>query len=171
MDKRILVVVFGVLLAAPILGLAAVTSPNLWPTGYWGGGPTAPGGGLVSCTGNPYSDFTTKPPTPNPNFCKSITDLIQTFVNVVYFGITLALFVFAPISFAIGGVLILTAGGSPLEVLTGGARGNPQNLSMGKKIISSTVWGVVIVLGAFVIVRIFIWILGIKEGVIGGFGL
>jgi hypothetical protein len=134
------------LAAAPFLSSAA-TQPSIWPTGYWGP--------FVSCTGNPYSDLSTNPPTPNSKFCKSLDDLIQTFLNVVSFGMTIVLFILAPIFFVWGGVMILIAGASP------------ERLANGKKILTGTVIGVAIILASYLILSLFVGLLGASG--IGGF--
>jgi len=130
------------------------TSPSLWPSGYWGRNPP-----LISCTGlygasgvtYPNQQGATKP-------CTSLNDLVQTFINVIYLGITIAIFVISPISLAIGGIFIIVGGA------------NPGLLSRGKEILKFTVIGIVIVLIAFLLVKTFIAVLGIKKGLIQGFG-
>lgn len=76
--------------------LSFAHTPSIWPAGYWG----AP---LVSCSGD----------TKSSNPCISLCDLTHTFLHVVYFGMTLVVFVFTPIFFAWGGIMILISSGDP----------------------------------------------------------
>lgn len=125
-----------ILLTAPALALAAtITSPSL---PFWGGGSS----GLLSCTGAT---------------CHSLCDLIQTFVNVTYFGITLVLFIAAPILFAWGGIMLIISGG------------NPGKTGEAKKILTGTLIGVVIVLSAFIIIKLFVDLFSLSS-YIQGFG-
>lgn len=127
------------LAAAPFLSSAA-TQPSIWPTGYWGP--------LVSCVGVGTGGSQNKT-------CTSLNDLIQTFLNVVSFGMTIVLFILAPIFFVWGGVMILIAGASP------------ERLANGKKILTGTVIGVAIVLASYLILSLFVGLLGASG--IGGF--
>ncbi len=115
--------------------------PSLWPTGYWGP--------LLSCNTGKNADGTVN------LTCASLNDLIQTILNVVAFAMTLALFVLAPLFFAWGGLMMLIAGGSP------------QKMASGKKILTGTVIGIIIVLAAYLIVKTFVGFLGIAG--VGGF--
>jgi len=148
--KFIMILTAGILLAAPVAGMAA-TMPGIWPGGYW-----APHG-LVSCTGyittgNVTPSIRNNAPT---NTCTDLNDLFQTFLNVLAFGMTLALFVMSPILFAWAGLLILMAGG------------HPSWLEDGKKIMTGTVIGIAIILLAYIVLKTFIDFVGILN--IGGF--
>lgn len=125
-----LVIVFFalVLLAAPLLASAA-KMPNI---PYWG----------------PFVDCTKID-------CNSLNGLVQVALNIVSFGITIALFFAAPALFAWGGILLLISGASP------------SKREQGKKIITGTLIGVLITLFAFLIVQTFVSLLGISN--IGGF--
>lgn len=101
------------------------TMPNIWPSGYWGGG------GLVSCTGLGGGG---KPA------CTSLCDIFQTMENVLAFGETIALFIAAPVLFVWGGIIIMTAGA------------NPSGIQQGKKILTGTLIGILIVLFAYLII-------------------
>jgi hypothetical protein len=139
-------VILGILLAAPVLTLAQSPSIPFW----------APNG-LVSCTGQYNSSLFqggTQLPVSNP--CTSLCDLLHTFVNIVYFVVTLALFVFTPILFAWGGIMILVSGG------------NPGRRDSAKKILTGTLIGLLIVLFAFLIVKEFVHFFGLG-GLIPGF--
>ncbi len=89
--------------------------------------------------------------------CTSACQLVGTFINVVYFGITITLYFIFPTLFAWGGIVILTSAG------------NPGRIESGKKILTGTLIGILIVLGAWLIIKIFIDVLG-AAGKIPGFG-
>jgi len=141
MYKLLLVLVLGVLLTAPVISMAA-SMPGIWPGGFW-----APKG-LVSCGGAGNGGTDNKP-------CQDVNDLIQTALNVIAFGMTLALFVAAPILIAWGGLMILISGGSP------------DKIGSGKKILTGTVIGIVIILCSYLAIYTLVSILGITG--IGGF--
>lgn len=84
------------------------------------------------------------------NPCSSLCDLLATMQNAISLGITIALFVLAPILFMVGGFYLVTSGG------------NQERLGKGKKIFINTAWGVAIVLLSFVIVNTFLVILAPK---------
>lgn len=151
----ILILSFAILLFAfPLLSFAHEI--DIWkiPPGYWGP--------LVSC-----GPGTEQVPDTDQRPCVSLCDLFHTAQHTIYFGISIALFAFAPAFFAWGGLMIIMSGGSPLEVLEGGKQGNPEMLSKGKKTLTGTVIGVLLVLGAYLIVGTFIALLGVggPEGV------
>lgn len=143
--------------------LASAHTPDIFPAGYWGGEPGTNLKGLISCSGPLFTLKANCVPSAsnnycrqdNPNACKGTGDLIHTFIHFVYFGMTIALFLLAPLFFAWGGLMILIAGDSP------------EKMSSGKKILTGTVIGVVIVLCAYLIVKLFVSALGISD--IGGF--
>lgn len=128
----------------PLPSFATPDPINLFPTGYWGP--------LVSCTGN--YDPSNPSPTGQPT-CISFCDLIHTFLHVIYFGMSIALFVLAPIFFAWGGIMILIAGG------------DPGKMQSGKKILTGTLVGIGITLGAFLIVATFVRFLGVSSFIPG----
>ena len=144
--KILLIVIVGSSVAIP-LAASAYTTPNLWgtPPGFWGP--------LVSCTGN-YLSSNSDGTTPNP--CTSLCDLVGTFINIVYFGMSIGIFIIAPIMIVTGGIMILMAGA------------NPGMLETGKKALTATVVGLVIVLSAYLIVNTFVTVLNITG--VGGFG-
>jgi len=143
--KMLLVVVIGSSAALPAFAFASSwTTPNIWPTGFWGP--------LVSCTGNYLPNGGGQLPangsTPSP--CTSLCDLIDTFINIVYFGISLAVFIIAPVMLGVGGVMIMMAGA------------NPEMLGSGKKALTAAVIGVIIVLCSYLIVNTVITVLNIS---------
>jgi hypothetical protein len=149
--KMLLVMIISSSVAFPLFA-SAYTTPNIWgtPPGFWGP--------LVSCTGNYLSNGggQTSSGGGATAQCTSLCDLINTFINVVYFGMSMAIFIVAPIMIVVGGVMILMAGA------------NPGMLESGKKALTATVIGLVIVLCAYLIVSGVITALGITG--IGGFG-
>ncbi len=78
------------------------------------------------------------------NFCQ-VLSLIQ---RLIYFGMTLGVEIIAPIFFIWGAFYILASAGSE------------ERLSKGKKIFSSTVIGVLLTLGGFLMVNTLLWALG-----------
>jgi len=71
------------------------------------------------------------------DFC----DLLTTFRNLAYVMISIGVFAIAPIFFVWGGIRIITAGASP------------EGVSAGKRILVGTIVGMLIALGAFLIVN------------------
>ncbi len=147
--KILLIAILGSSIALPLVASAASgwSTPNLWgtPPGFWGP--------LVSCTGN-YLPTNSDGSTPNP--CTSLCDLIDTAINIIYFGMTLAIFIIAPVMIVIGGIMIMLSGA------------NPGMLESGKKTLTATVIGLFIVLCAYLIVNTTITVLNISG--VGGFG-
>jgi hypothetical protein len=154
--KILLVLIVGSSALLPVVA-SAYTTPNIWttPPGFWGP--------LLSCNGNYLgrnSDGTGGTDSANnPNTvpaCTSLCDLIDTFINVIYFVMSIALFIVAPVACVVGGIMILVAGASP------------EMLGRGKKVITSSVIGIIIVLCSYLIVNTVIKALNITG--IGGFG-
>ncbi len=121
-------------LAAPMLTLAAAHNfPYFGP--------------LLSCTGD-LSSVGINPTGQVTQTCHSFCDILATAQNILYFVITIAVFVIAPIMLAWGGVLWLTSGGSL------------ERIAAGKKTLTATVIGLAIILGAFLIVNTFFYLVG-----------
>lgn len=76
--------------------------------------------------------------------CADFCDLLITTQGFIYFGLTLVTYVFAPIMIAVGGILILTAGGSE------------ERFKKGKSTIYGAVTGVLVAFLAFAIVNTFL---------------
>ncbi len=137
---------------APALAASTWTQPQLWPTGYWGQG------GLLSCTGNPYTFDASGVPQPHPGTtCTNLCDLVKTAINIIYFAMTICIFALAPIFAVAGGVMIMLAGP------------NPEMLSKAKKLLTGTVIGIALILGSYLIINTFVQAIGIT-GVGGFFG-
>ncbi len=141
-----LLLIIGSSVVFPLVA-SAYTTPNIWgnPPGFWGP--------LVSCTGNYLTGAgATSGATP----CTSLCDLINTFINLIYFAISIALFIIAPVAFLCGGVMIMIAGA------------NPGMLESGKKVLTGVVVGILIVLCSYLLVATALNVLGITR--VGGFG-
>jgi hypothetical protein len=125
-------------LAAMAATVTPVTAPNIWgmPPGYW-----APNG-LVSCTGNYLTGAT--------NSCTDLGQLLQTTVNVIYLGISIALFIIAPILFLVGAIMLIMAGA------------NPDMVTKGRQTMVGAAIGIVIILCSYLIVSIVITVFNIK---------
>lgn len=145
-------------LFTPMSAIAAnYKVPNIWPIGFWGP--------IVSCTGNVYNTnsvisggaSSSIPYSVNNNACTSLCDLVNTTINLIYFGISFALFIITPILFAWGGIKFMIS------------QGDPNGISEAKKILTGTLVGLLIVLGAWLIVNTIISFLGIIN--VGGFSL
>ncbi|MEK7138490.1 MAG: hypothetical protein AAB787_03210, partial [Patescibacteria group bacterium] len=124
-------------LVVTILVLPAVaraeppTIEKLFLGGWWGDSET----GLLACDGKICTDF-----------CQ----ILQLLNNLLFFGLTLLIYIIAPIRFIIGGVLIMTSAGE-------------ERLTKGKAMIKGTAIGLLIALGAFAIVATFLWMIGNKS--------
>ncbi len=131
------------LIGAPLFVSAATGAASAIPgIPYWGP--------LVSCTGD-YAN-TGSPSGAVTAKCTSLCDIFKTIQNVIYFAMTVALFAIAPVFIVVGGIMMLMAGGSP------------ERFKKGGKIVSGTFIGLAIVLGAFLIVNTFLYILGNPKG-------
>jgi hypothetical protein len=127
-------------LAAGITALVGATvavaaTPTLFPSGYWGP--------LTSCS---WVEGSQLPP------CTSLCDLLQTAQNIIYFGLSVLLFILTPVFLLWGGFMIMFSGS------------NPGMRSKGTSMIWGAVIGVAIGLGAFVIINTFLYFLGLDRG-------
>lgn len=147
----------GIIIVPLFAPISAMAAPKIWPTGFWGP--------IVSCTGNPYNTASTTnntangavPYSVNKNACTSLCDLVNTAINLIYFGISFALFIVTPILFAWGGIKFMIS------------QGNPNGISGAKKILTGAIVGLLIVLGAWLIVNTIVGFLNISN--VGGFSL
>ena len=104
-------------------------------------------GGLVPC--GRRSDA---PATPEFEFCPCrLCHLIILTDRVIDFLITKTVFPLGILMIAVGGIMFVTAGG------------NPQRVANAKKIITTTVLGVVIILGAWLIVNTVLMLIGVAD--------
>jgi hypothetical protein len=134
-------IIIVLLVLAPTATALAYSTPNLWPTGYWGP--------LLSCNGNYLVNGMA-------GTCRSLCDLINTGINIVYFAMSVAIFILAPILFIVGGIMMMVSGG------------NPDMLSKGRKALIDTAIGLVIVLCSYLIINTIVTTFQING--IGGFG-
>lgn len=131
----------GVLLfASP--ALAHDIGKDVLSGGFWGP--------LLTCSAAP-GDVEINPSSYQPVQC-GFCELLHTVQHFIYFGITLVVYAFAPVLLAVGGLFILLGGGSP------------EWYGKGKSIVTGTIYGLAITLGAFIIVNTFITLIG-PEGV------
>ena len=75
------------------------------------------------------------------NKCTDYCDFLLTVQSIIYFGLTLTVFVFAPVMIAVGGIFMLTAGG------------REDAVKKGKSIIYGAVTGVAVALIAWALVN------------------
>ena len=147
-----------------IIGLAVVALlPLLAPTAAFAAAnavksnvfnPTILAGPLTVCVGAPSAN------TGNATFpiCNNLCDLIAQVANIIYYAIAVVIWIITPILVAVGGIMIMLSGA------------NPGMIETGKKTITGTVWGVVIVLCAWLIVFTFVSAFGGLSKYVGGFG-
>lgn len=141
------------LVALPLVPLAAradATMPNIWPTGYW-----APGG-IVSCTAF-YSTSANDAAQMGKPYCTSIDNLVQTVLNALALGMSIAIFIVAPVSFVSGGVMMMLSGA------------NPEMLGQSKRLLTGTVIGILIVLCSYLILNTVLTLFNVAQ-CFGGFG-
>ncbi len=165
----ILVLGLGVvgLTVVPALAFAAskyepIPVTVLFSGGYWGGAnqPLIPCTGIQSITqynnSEPGSTATheesiNKSQTTLPNGtqippCESLCDIFEALQRILYFALTILMYVLVPVMVFIGGFLMLISGG------------NPSQRATGTKTITSAVIGLAIAFGAFLIVNTFLWL-------------
>ena len=134
-----------------VLFLLPITSfahtPDLFPSGFWG--PIVSCGAPIKVTTTGTGNDRTTQAEPNDGACLSLCDLVHTLIHLIVFGMSLALYAGAPVLFAWGGILILISAG------------NPGKISEGKKILTGTLIGILIILLAYLIIKTLIDTLGI----------
>lgn len=129
---RVALIALIILLIVPAVTFGSTKFPN------WG----SP---LLSCVGG--KTFGEKGGLP---VCTSLCDVLDTTQNFVYFGMTLVLFIIVPGMVLVGGFMVMAAGAKP------------DLMSKGKDAILNAVLGLAIVLGAFVIINTFLWLVGVR---------
>ena len=136
---------FALLLLAPLAVPApAQAASRVFPAGYWGP--------ILSCTGN-YNNVVPSGVNGGPtNTCNDFCDFLRTAQNGVDFAITIVIFVGAPAMITFGGIMLLISGDAE------------ERRSHAKSIIMGAVVGVVIVLGAYLVVSTFLWLAGNSAG-------
>ena len=104
---------------------------------YWGS--DAP---ILSCVGSPDASGAIA------EQCDDFCDILHTIQHVIYFVLTIAIFVLVPLMVLAGGAMILVSGASPSLRETG------------KKTLTGAIVGAVLALGSFLIVSTILWVLG-----------
>jgi Type IV secretion system pilin len=95
---------------------------------------------------------------PNPNACHNICDVFEQIANIVYFTIAVVIWIITPLVIAIGGIFIMLGGA------------NPGMIERGKNSITGAVRGLVIVLCAWLLVKMVVSpVTGLGISGIGGF--
>jgi Type IV secretion system pilin len=144
-----------------ILSLVAVLAPLALPSAVFAASnppktnvfdPTILGGPLILCVGSPAVNTSGN----NLPVCSNLCDLVAQIANIIYYAIAVVIWIITPILIAVGGIMIMLGGA------------NPEMVGRGKKTITGAVWGVVIVLIAWLIVFTFISAFG-KFGSYVGF--
>lgn len=91
------------------------------------------------------------------NACTNLCQLLETVQNATFFGMDLVVFALAPIFLAWGAIMIIIAHGSP------------SALEGGKKILWSALIGILLAIGAHLIVSTFFFVLSLGGGLDAGF--
>lgn len=118
--------------------------------------PTILNGPLLICVGAPNGQNTA--PGAVSSVCSNLCDLVAQIANIIYYAIGVVIWIITPILVAVGGIMIMLGGA------------NPEMVSRGKKTITGAVWGIAIVLLAWLIVYVFVGAMGNLSKYIGGFG-
>jgi hypothetical protein len=111
-------------------------------------------GPLLLCTGAPSSGGGGA----ISNTCQNLCDLVAQIAQIIYYMIAVVIWIITPILIAVGGIMIMLGGASP------------EMIGRGKKTITGAVWGIVIVLCAWLIVFTFVSAFGGLSKYVGGFG-
>jgi hypothetical protein len=88
--------------------------------------------------------------------CNNICDLVAQVANVIYFAIAVVIWIVTPVLIAYSGIRFMIAGA------------NAEMIGSAKKTITAIVIGIAIMLCAWLIVSIFVSVIGIAG--VGGFG-
>lgn len=114
--------------------------------------PTVLAGPLLVCTGVSSNGG------PIGNTCQNLCDLVAQVAQVIYYMIAVVIWIVTPILVAVGGIMIMIGGASP------------EMVGRGKKTITGAVWGIAIVLCAWLLVKTLVSpITGLGISGIGGF--
>lgn len=150
--KKWMVAIFAIMLVAPFIIGPSMARATSNPVNNDVFDPTILGGPLLVCAGSSVGNSAKLP------LCSNLCDLVGQIANVIYFFIAVVIWIIAPILIMVGGIMIMLHGASP------------EMVSRGKKTITGAIWGIVIVLCAWLIVFVFIGALGHLKQDVGGFG-
>jgi hypothetical protein len=169
--RRVLAIALGSGIALFLVGAtvphtyaAKYPTPNveqLLTGGFWGP--------LVNCTGiqnikgfngtdtivnkSQTAIYVDGEPTSAPlDPCQSLCDIVEALQRLLYFALTILIYVLLPVMVFVGGFLILIGGGNPAQRATG------------TKTIVSAVIGLAIAMSAFLIVNTFLWLVFASAG-------
>jgi hypothetical protein len=118
-------------------GQCSAAAPSLWPAGYWATNPPLLPCGVVGEDGTKVDCLQ----------C-GVCGFLILGQRIIYLIISFLLFIVAPVRFIWGGFLIMVSLGSP------------ERVSKGWKMIYQTAIGLLIALGAFLIIQTFLWLVG-----------
>ncbi|MEN9342044.1 MAG: hypothetical protein RIQ54_300 [Candidatus Parcubacteria bacterium] len=119
---------------------------------YWGP--------ILSCEGSPEAVKNAQEAGSSINkTCSSLCDLFETAQNLLFFGMTVLLFIILPLMLVFGGFAMLISGQFPEYAKTG------------KKLIYGAISGAALGLVAFLIINTFIFVLSINTDPTGRTGL
>jgi hypothetical protein len=138
----VLVLIFS--LALPSLTFAQAVNNNVWDINILKGP-------LVTCVGAPASG------QPGTTPCQSLCDLVGQVAHVIYFMIAVVIWILTPIFVAWAGIRFMLS------------RGNAEQTSKARKMITGIMIGLAITLCAYIIVFTFVSVFGLAQYV-GGFG-
>ncbi len=131
--KTAFIVFLGILVLSPMLSLAEETAQGLVPCGNPGQAPC--------------------------QFCH----FFVLFRNIIDFLLNYIVIPLGVLMIAIGGFMYVFAYIGPAEVLSGGQKGGPAMLSQAKRLLTSVIWGLVIIFAAWLIINTFFQIIGVQD--------
>jgi hypothetical protein len=154
MNKSFLVTAALIVLVCPLFARADSLPPK---TNVWD--PRILGGPLVVCTGTATPARTLQNGTVIPAIpaCNNLCDVVAQTANVIYFAIAVVIWIIVPILVAVGGIMVMLGGP------------NPDLIERAKKTITGAVWGLVIVLCAWLAVYSVVGSFGKLNQFVGGF--
>ncbi len=117
--------------------------------------PTILDGPLLICVGAPNGSGAASGAV--SSVCNNLCDLVAQIANIIYYMIGVVIWIVTPILVAVGGIMIMLGGA------------NPEMVGRGKKTITGAVWGIVIVLLAWLIVFVFVHAFGNLSNYVNGF--
>ncbi len=141
MKRTLSILALVLLIGAPSLAAAHEISLPFW------------GSPLLSCTAQ---DDPSLPGTAVKEVCNDFCDIVHTGQHLLYFAITILVFVVVPVSFLAGGIMWMFS------------RGSTELVAAGTKMMRGAVMGLVIVLVAFIVVNTVLTSIGRRGEAEGG---